>query len=195
MDAQSALATSKPFFAKPVSMLYSFYLNAVESPEQYHDWFEAIRMAGENDIVRIHINSPGGNLNTTIQLMRAIQDSEATVITSVEGECMSAATLIFLTGDMAEISPHSMFMFHNYSGGTIGKGGEMLDQLQYQHDWSNKLFREVYEAFLTEEEIDDMIKGKDLWMTGDEVTERLNQRAEFLSIKLADEQQDPPPSE
>lgn len=187
---EKEVAQSLPFFAKPMTMLYSFYLTTVGSPEQYHDWCEAIRMAGENDIVRIHINSPGGNLNSTIQLMRAIQDSPATVITSVEGECMSAATMIFLSGDMAEISEHSMFMFHNYSGGTIGKGGEMLDQLQYQHEWSNRLFREVYEAFLTEEEIDLMVNGKDLWMTGEEVTERLNQRAEFLSIKLAEQEGD-----
>jgi hypothetical protein len=41
---------------------------------------------------------------------------------------MSAATMIFLCADTYEVSEHSMFMFHNYSSATFGKGGEMFDK-------------------------------------------------------------------
>jgi len=38
----------------------------------------------------------GGNLDTAIQFIRVLGETQAEVITSVEGSCMSAATMIFL---------------------------------------------------------------------------------------------------
>lgn len=172
------------YSSKPVSYLHTFYLYDVDQPEDYIDWFDIIRNATQNDVIKFHINSPGGHLHTAIQLMRCLQDTEATVICSVEGECMSAATMIFLQADIVEVSDHSMFMFHNYSGGTFGKGGEMMDQLQYERNWSENLLRSVYADFLTEDEIEMMLNNKDFWMTGDEVVERVRARAEKLNMKV-----------
>lgn len=170
----------KAFYNRPVSNMSSFYMYEVESAEKYTDWFEAIRQANEHDIIKIHINSPGGNLNTALQLMRCIDETEATVICSVEGECMSAATMILMRADMVEISKHSMFMFHNYSGGAIGKGGEMFEKITFEKPWIENIMRDIYADFLTEDEIDKMLDGKDYWMTGDEVEQRLVKRAEKL---------------
>jgi len=171
-------------YSKAITHLHSFYLYDVTDPSDYTDWFDTIRNASENDIIKIHINSPGGNLLTTIQLMRALNESAATIVCSVEGECMSAATMIFLQADLIEVSEHSMFMFHNYSGGTFGKGGEMMDQLKYESAWSEKLLRSVYEDFLTEDEIGMMLNNKDLWMDGDEVAERMKLRADKAKARL-----------
>lgn len=189
MDATELLKPlSKNYlYSKTITQMHSFYLYGIDEPEEYTDWFETIRHAGENDIVKIHINSPGGVLSTAIQLMRCLQETSATVICSVEGECMSAATMIFLQADIVEVSDHSMFMFHNYSGGTYGKGGEMMDQLQYERSWSEKLLYSVYEDFLDEDEIQMMLDNKDLWMTGDEVVDRMSLKAEKLKIKLSNE--------
>jgi ATP-dependent protease ClpP protease subunit len=95
---------------------------------------------------------------------------------------MSAATMIFMCADNIEVSDHSMFMFHNYSGGAIGKGGEMLDQLQHERAWSEKLLRNVYEDFLTEAEIQAMLNNKDLWMDGIEVMKRLKKKAKNIKV-------------
>ena len=93
---------------------------------------------------------------------------------------MSAATMIFLCADQFEVTPHSVFMFHNYSGGTIGKGGEMIDQLQHERKWSQGLMNEIYKDFLSEEEIEHMLDNKDYWMDGNEVVKRLNARIESI---------------
>jgi ATP-dependent Clp protease protease subunit len=169
-----------PLYARPVSNLYSFYLFEVGSPESYADWFETMRQAGEHDLVKIHINSPGGNLNTTIQLMRCMAECQATVVASVEGECMSAATMVLMQADMAEISDHSMFMFHNYSGGAIGKGGEIFDKVSFEKPWIEGIMRDCYEHFLSDEEIEKMLDGKDYWMDSEEVTERLQAKAKII---------------
>lgn len=166
------------FTDRPLARVHEFYLSGtIESADNYTEWFDVIRHAGENDVVRIYINSYGGDLFTAIQFMRSLGETPATVAISVEGACMSAATMIFLMADAFEVSAHSMFMFHNYSGGTFGKGGEMLDQLQHERTWSEKLLREVYSDFLTEKEIGSMLDNKDLWMDGDEVVKRLKTKA------------------
>jgi ATP-dependent protease ClpP protease subunit len=124
----------------------------------------------------IRINSEGGDLFSALQLCRAIQESTATIVCSVEGICMSAATLIFLSGDRFEISDHTMFMFHNYSSGTIGKGGEMYDQITHFRAWSEKLFNSFYKDFLTKEEIKSILDNKDIWLNADDVAARLSKR-------------------
>jgi len=161
-------------FSKPVAQLHEFYLSGpVLDAEEYIDWFDTIRNASAVDTIRIYINSPGGDLYTTLQFLRVMSDTEATVVTSVEGACMSAATMIFLHGHMQEVTPHSLFMFHNYSAGTFGKGGEMYDQLQFERKWSENFMREVYADFLTEDEIQSMLNNKDIWMDSEEVVKRL----------------------
>ena len=160
-------------------------MGTIESADEYIDWFDCIRHAGKNDVIKIYINSYGGDMFTAIQFLRVLNETDATIVVSVEGACMSAATMIFMCADSIEVSEHSMFMFHNYSGGTIGKGGEMLDQLQHERTWSEKLLRDIYKDFLTEKEVESMLNNKDLWMDGVEVMKRLKKKAK--NVKAEDQ--------
>lgn len=162
------------FVGRPIGHVHEFYLSGeITSSDNYTEWFDIIRHAGETDVVKIYINSPGGDLFTAIQFMRVLSETDATVVASVEGACMSAATMIFLCAEQFEVTPHSMFMFHNYSGGTFGKGGEMIDQLQHERKWSESLLREIYEDFLTEAEITSILDNRDIWLDGKDVLSRL----------------------
>ena len=165
---------SPSFITKPLGNLYTVYLSGmIEEPSRYTKVFEMIRNAEESDIIKFHINSEGGHLFTAIQFIRAMTETKATIIASAEGMCMSAATMIFLSADTFEISEHCMFMFHNYSGGTFGKGGEMYDQLIKERKWSEKIINKIYKGFLTDEEIKSIMNNRDIWMEGDEVKTRL----------------------
>ena len=167
---------------RPIARAHEFYLTGtIDSAEHYTEWFDIIRHAGKNDAIQIYINSYGGDLFTAIQFLRVLGDTEATVIISVEGACMSAATMVFLCGDVFEVSSHSMFMFHNYSGGQFGKGGEMYDSIVHERVWSEKLLRDIYSDFLSDKEIQAMLDNKDLWMDGDEVVKRLEKKAKKVS--------------
>ena len=168
-------------FSKPVAQVHEFYLSGeILDAEEYIEWFDQIRNSSAADTIRIYINSTGGDLYTTLQFLRVMSETPATIVTSVEGACMSAATMIFLHGDQQEVTPHSLFMFHNYSAGVFGKGGEMYDQLQFERKWSENFMREVYAGFLTPEEISSMMHNKDIWMTSDEVVERLTALAKLV---------------
>jgi ATP-dependent protease ClpP protease subunit len=174
-------------FNRPTGQILDFYLNsAIGSPEDYAEWNQILRSSGEQDVVYLHINCYGGQALTAVQLMRAISESRATVVASVEGACMSAATFLFLMADVCEISDHSIFMFHNFSGGTIGKGNEMMAQVHHNDKWARGLMESIYKDFFTQEEIDSILEGKDYWLSPDEVTERLQKRNDKLEeVKTA----------
>lgn len=162
---------------KSLATLYEYYISgAITGPEDYVEVFDQIRNARRDDEVRVHINSYGGDLYTAIQFMRVFGETDALVTASIEGACMSAATLLFLSAHAFEISPHSSFMVHTYSGGTFGKGSDMHAQLNHEKQWSEKLFKSVYRDFLTEKEITEILEGKDYWMDVEEVAERMNKR-------------------
>ena len=180
------LDTGKGSFSKVIGNLYEFYLSGeIEEASEYTEWFDTIRNARSTDTIKIYINSGGGDLYTALQFLRVMSETDAHVITSVEGACMSAATMIFLHGDEFEVTPHSLFMFHNYSAGVFGKGGEMFDQLQFERAWSENFLSEVYKDFLTPEEIQSMLHNKDIWMTSEQVMARI----ELLLAKTAAQQE------
>lgn len=168
---------------KTAAELHEFYISGyIESPECYIDMFDLIRHTRQGDIVKIYLNSFGGDLFTAIQFLRVLSECNAEVIVSVEGACMSAATILLLVADTVEVTPHSSIMFHDYSGGAIGKGGDIHRQIQHERGWSEKLFREVYDNFLTDKEIQSMLDGKEIWMDSDEVVKRLHDRAELHKL-------------
>jgi ATP-dependent protease ClpP protease subunit len=181
--------TTNAFLNIPIARQHSFYLSGpILSPEHYSKWFHVIRNASENDVVILHINSPGGDVATAIQFMRVIAETPATVVASAEGNCMSAAAMIFLAADSHQISEHSCFMFHNYSGISVGKGGEMYDNIIFERKWSERMLRSIYADFLTDDEIEAMLNNRDVWMDGEEVAKRLEKRYEKLAKEMEDEE-------
>lgn len=162
---------------KVIAVLHEFYMcGEITGPSDYIEWYDTIRHCNPDDTVKIYINSGGGDLFTAIQFMRVLAETDATVVVSVEGLCASAATLIFLCADVFEVTPHSSFLFHNYSSGVWGKGGEQFSQVTHERKWSERLLKEIYEDFLTVPEIASLLANSDLWMDVDEVVKRMEER-------------------
>lgn len=180
------LGGSKPNnFANEYGSVMDFYLlGSIGEASEYIDWFQKIRSARQTDLINIHINCPGGNLFTTVQFLQVLEECKAHLTMNVSGACMSAATLIFLQGDDFVINEHSAFLFHNYSGGMIGKGGEMYSNVVHDRKWSEKLFSSQYQDFLTTEEISQLVDDKDIWMDANTVVERLQARGKAREEEL-----------
>lgn len=175
---------------KAVISLHTIYISGeIEGAEEYSSIFETIRNAPATDVIKIHINSHGGDLFTAVQFMRVMAESEATIVASVEGACMSAATLIFLAAERFEISEHSVFMFHNYSTMMYGKGGELYDNIMHDRQWSENLLRRTYQGFLTEAEIASILDNKDIWMGHEEAGKRLEKYVSYREKKNSEQNQ------
>jgi ATP-dependent protease ClpP protease subunit len=177
-DSIETVSATKHGYRKVAGNYYEFYLSGtITAPEDYVEWFNVIRNASSADTVKIYINSRGGDADTAIQFMRVLGETDAHVICSIEGSCMSAATMVFLCGLEFEITPHSLFMVHNYSSGIFGKGAEIYDQAVFERKWSTEFMKHIYKDFLNDKEIDLLLDGKDMWMTSSEVLERCTEMA------------------
>jgi len=161
-----------------------FYLSEeIVDPEQYTDMIHRINIAGPNDVVFIHLNTPGGRLDTGIQLINAMQNSSAKIITVLESMAYSLGTLIFLAGDEMVVNDHCMMMFHNFKGGILGKGNELISQLDATVKWFTALSKKIYVPFLSEEEFERMLRGEDLWMQSPEIRRRLDKMIKEIALE------------
>jgi ATP-dependent protease ClpP protease subunit len=150
-----------------------YLLGDLGEPDNYIEDFQVLSEANEGETVTIHINCNGGYLQTAIQYINHMRESKAHIITVIEGFCHSAATLIFLNGDELQVHPHCLMLVHNYSGGSAGKGGDIILSATAQHTWVSNMMKESYTAFLSEEEISQVLLNQDIWLGSEEVADRL----------------------
>lgn len=157
-----------------VQNTHFYFSEPIGEPSEYVDVIHRLHTATENDTIYIHLNTPGGDLATGVQLVGAMQNTCAHVITILEGIAYSLGTLIFLAGDELVINDHGMMMFHNFSSGLRGKGNEMASELNATIEWFASIASDFYLPFLTEDELSRIMRGEDMWMQAAEIRTRLD---------------------
>jgi ATP-dependent protease ClpP protease subunit len=135
-----------------------------------------LRNASPKDTVYMYLNCGGGRLDTTLSILHAMKDCKAKIITVADGKVMSAATFLFLEGDEYIFKEYSYFMFHQYSAGTSGKGGEMKSKVDFTYNHYDKFFRQYYGSLFTKKDISKILDGSDKYLNADEVKKLLEKR-------------------
>jgi ATP-dependent Clp protease protease subunit len=177
-------------FAQVINVtIHHFYINGEieEDVDRYIELIHILKTSEAHDKIYIYLNTPGGNLTTTIQICAAMSGSHAEVITVIEGEVCSAGTFIFLAGHSYVVNDNCSFMIHNYSHGTYGKGAEVAKYVKFSEKYFNELARSFYTNFLTPDEIKAVCEDSDFWMNSKQVIKRLEQRADIDIIEDAEE--------
>ena len=64
-------------------------------------------------------------------------------------------------------------MIHSYSGGAFGKAHEIYSSIDFDKEWFKNLCEDIYSGFLTDDEIKEVLDGKDFWFNADETYKRL----------------------
>lgn len=176
------LALSLPQNNSPYEMVeysttsheYHVYLSdAFDDPLEYVDLLTSLRRASPFDIFYIYLNTPGGRLDTGLQLINAIRDSAAHVVTILDPQAYSMGALLFLSGKELVVPENSMLMFHNYSSGLHGKGNEQLAEVQAASRSFEKVMKKVCQPFLSGDEVKSILNGQDLWLDSDDILKRL----------------------
>lgn len=180
-DILSALGTNQHlsyFTSTQTSKCLKFHLDEnIREPRYYRSILNEMDNLNEGDIVRIIIDTHGGRLDSSIQIINAIQTTEATVYVDVVGTAASAGSLIALAAPHLSISPYTTMMIHHASHGTYGSASNVAAYSAFVDNQAKKLMKDVYEGFLTEAEMQDVFTGKEMWMDSDEVMHRLEKRS------------------
>lgn len=147
------------------------------------DLLGLLRNASEYDIIKIYINSGGGSVFTAMRLLNALKSCEATLITVGDSWVASAATFILLQGDIIEVNDHCNMLIHDISTELSGKFSDISNTHSNNERMKDKLFRDVYEGFLSEEEISLLKKGVDFRFDRDEIVQRIERMKRFKTQK------------
>lgn len=171
--------------------IFNFYLfGVIDSPKQFVGAVEVLRDATEDDEFVINLQTPGGSLAATDTLLQAIANTKAHVHINATGDVCSAGTAIMLAGDSFTISDHARFMIHNGSAGSGGKTSDYKAWALSDIAYMEQFMQRTYEHFFTEEELKQLIDGKDFWLTPAEFVERSERRNKIFQEQVEKAQQE-----
>jgi len=140
-----------------------------------HFIFNELRKAKDNDLLELRISSGGGSILEGQQFFNMILEKfSGGTTTYLDNHGYSMGALLFCMGDTRVIYPYSDIMFHDYSHGTAGKGGDIKNYVQHTSKIMEVFFHDllVVQEFFSEEELERMLSGSDFWMDAKEMCER-----------------------
>lgn len=146
----------------------------IDVASNYSNLFNLFDSAGEDDEIVLDICSPGGSLDTCILIRRAMARCPAQITARIGPTCSSAAGAIALGATSFEIDGNSAMMVHH---GSLGMGRMKMSDLYasatHSKNQIERFIKDVYENFLTEEEIQQVLGGREIYMDADELSDRL----------------------
>lgn len=157
----------------------------VQDIDQYLDLINTLNRADEGLTIDLHINSSGGSLDTMTSILAAMARTKATVNTFADGTCGSAASFIFLAGNgNLSALPFASFCLHSASSSV---GGRILDMEESIHGIKMQyaqIIEHYYSRILTEQEKQAIYHKQELYLTGEEVMQRLKHGADkYLKLR------------
>ncbi|HET8869403.1 MAG TPA: Clp protease ClpP [Aquabacterium sp.] len=169
----------------PVRQVSYYLCGELKEPEYYTELFYTLRSASETDLIYLHLNSPGGDFNTGLQIINNMAASAARVVTILEARAYSMAAMIFLSGDEMFVHDNCQLMFHTYSGIFAGKGNEQEAEVAAVGKWFGKVLQRVCSPFLTDGEIERIRLGADFWIDSDEIRRRVKRIEQARTAAVA----------
>lgn len=145
-------------------------------PSKYRNMLHYMRSMEEHDRLRIWINSGGGRQDSMNDIIDAMRNAKGDVTVIVTGMAGSAAGVIALNAPKLVLGDRGWIMAHNGSFGSYGKNHEVVAHVKHMDAMNERELRETYKYFMTEQEIQQCIEGKDFWFDNAETKRRLEIR-------------------
>lgn len=171
-----------------VSNLYRVYIDsAIDESVTFRSLITLLGAATEDDTVIFHLCCPGGQVDIAMQVYLAILNTRANTIAQIDGYAASAATFFVMACKQVLVGPHAFMMLHSGSFGNFGKQRELKTYTDFQYKRLEKIAYDVYQDFLTTDEIKDMVDNQcDYYFDAEEIIERLERRDNIQVQKLQD---------
>ncbi len=161
--------------------------NVLESVSQFSTAIQILEQAKEEDEVVIYLQTYGGSVNAGEAFIHAMRKCAAPIHIVATGGVHSMGTCILIEGDSIELSYGFNACLHCGSDGAGGNVNEYMAKSKFDHEFKTRQFRESYEGFLTEKELDAMLDGKDIWLDAEGWMKRAMKRSEYFKAKFEEQ--------
>lgn len=133
--------------------------------------------ATEDDEITWNIVSRGGYITSLEMLLGWKEMCQAKQIHVLTSEAASAATAFFLSpADQYLVFDTASFMIHESNYGSGGTASNVRRHTEHVDKKNDKFIRNTYKDFLDESEIEDVLKGVEIYLDADAIRERLSLR-------------------
>lgn len=159
----------------------TFNDQGIGGTSEHLEELDAIRTASDGDVVALYFSGcPGGVIDTGMAIINAILATSAKTVAIIEGHNASLATMIPMVCDEVVVTPHATMMLHTANGGMYGTIPNVERQAVFFAARVKAFIDDVYSGFLTKEEIAQLHDGVEMYLTDDEIKERLEKRTSAL---------------
>jgi ATP-dependent Clp protease protease subunit len=119
----------------------------------------------------LHINSLGGDLLSGFSVVDTIKNSRVPIVSIIEGNAASAATIISMVCHKRYITKHSFMLIHQLSSACAGTFQQIQDDFQNDTKFMNVLYTLYKEhTTMSDKKIQDVLKH-DIWWSSSECIE------------------------
>ncbi len=166
----------KLYEVTPKHTRYRVYIGRFfELKKGLHSVFNELKSAKENDVLEFMIDSGGGFVNEGMQFYNIMQEKfYKRSVAYLDNKGYSMGAMLFSMCEKRVVYPYSDFMYHNYSGGATGKGGEVKARINHTSQKLEAFFYDIIvkQGFLSKDEFKQMLVGQDYWMGTKEMCKR-----------------------
>lgn len=176
-DYSKNITSCNKFEYMPKIFTIKFWHEFEDDASLYNSYFEVLQKAREEDTIIFYFNSGGGSVHTLFLFLDALRNCKSKNIIAKVNFAASAAALMALFCDNIEFTMGSTLMLHNFSILLHGKSQELESSFVHFKKQFHDVMRLICKRVLSNEEIEQMINGKDFYFSGEEVVSRLKKYA------------------
>jgi ATP-dependent protease ClpP protease subunit len=167
------------------STAYDYYLDTpIGDKSKYRDLLHTLYNMEEGDSLRLFVSGPGGQLDTMLEIITAVESCRGRVIGVLTGTAASAHGILALALPELQVLHRASIMIHNASFGAGGKVQEVQSMVDYSIKVCKEVFEEFYTGFLSETELADLFKGVDFYFNAQEIQTRLKKRNTYRKKQI-----------
>jgi ATP-dependent protease ClpP protease subunit len=163
-----------------------FFLDEdIKEARYYRPLVQHLLSASERDTVEVLLSTGGGDLGGCLQVLEALKCTSADTTAIVMGDCHSAGSIVAMYCNDVVVLDSACMLVHSASYGTgRQKSRDVKDYVEFSSAYLEGIFRDAYEGFLNEEELQEVMNGRELWLTAQDIRDRLQARSEYLREKF-----------
>lgn len=178
--------TFPTIFCTPLGNRYTINITSdFDSSDTYDEVVALLSNATEMDEIVWNISSYGGYVNSLQMLLGWKNMCLAKQTHVLHSNADSCASAFFLSpADQYIVGDGATMFCHEIQAGVGGTTSNMARHMEHLKKTNEDFIKCTYHNFLNETEIDEILRGVEVFLTADEIKERLQKREEMKAQQM-----------
>ena len=165
---------SVPYILKEKDGVHTLMLNkTVVGALAYFELYFDLAFLSKDDRIDVYISGDGGSAAGLRMLTYILTSTDAMVRAVVVGDTFSAHSMLICVASEVVIEPDIQVMYHSYYSGFPRKGSDAMAYILAVHEGFRDFFKTYCRHIISEEEVEQLLTGTDIYLSGDDIRKRI----------------------